>query len=372
MTTGTTGGTAAGSIGDASLADHAFPPDTGEERRGLFYPLGRWAPATGKLHEIAPGVFWLRMPLPMSLNHINLWVLEDDDGWVTVDTGLNTAECKAAWRELLDGPLAGKPVKRVVVTHYHPDHLGLAGWLTYKTGAALVMTRTEYLMARMLALDIAEAPPEQVVDFYRVAGWPEAALERFRSLGWGRFARAVSRLPASFVRIAEGQVLRIGGRAWRIAVGAGHTPEHACLVADEDGLMIAGDQVLPSITSNVSVYPTEPEADPLGDWLASIEKLRSLDAGLHVLPAHNEPFRGLHARLNQLEADHHRKLDALEAHLDTPKRVCDCFEVLFRRTIGEGDMMAATGEALAHLHYLERRGRVTRMRTDGVDLFHAA
>jgi glyoxylase-like metal-dependent hydrolase (beta-lactamase superfamily II) len=183
---------------------------------------------------------------------------------------------------------------------------------------------------------------------------------------------AVSRLPSSFIRMAEGDVLRIGRRAWRVVVGRGHTPEHVCLVADDDGLMIAGDQVLPRITSNVSVYSTEPEADPLGDWLASIEKLRGLDQELYVLPAHNEPFRGLHARLNQLEADHHRKLDALEAFLAEPKRVFDCFEVLFRRPIGEGDMMAATGEALAHLHYLERRGRAVRARTDGVDLFRAA
>jgi glyoxylase-like metal-dependent hydrolase (beta-lactamase superfamily II) len=359
-------------IGDASLADHALPPDEGEERRGLFYPLGRWVPAAGKLHEVAQGVFWLRSPLPMSLDHINLWVLDDGDGWAIVDTGLNTSEAKAVWRELFAGPLAGKPVTRVIVTHYHPDHLGLAGWLTYKTGAPLVMARTEYLMARMLTLDMADAPPEQVVDFYRAAGWPDAALDAFRGRGWGRFAMAVSRLPSSFIRMAEGDVLRIGRRAWRVVVGRGHTPEHVCLVADDDGLMIAGDQVLPRITSNVSVYSTEPEADPLGDWLASIEKLRGLDQELYVLPAHNEPFRGLHARLNQLEADHHRKLDALEAFLAEPKRVFDCFEVLFRRPIGEGDMMAATGEALAHLHYLERRGRAVRARTDGVDLFRAA
>lgn len=360
------------SIGDASLADHALPPDEGEERRGLFYPLGRWVPASGKLHEVAPGVFWLRMPLPMSLDHINLWVLDDGEGWAIVDTGLNTDNGKAVWREVLAGPLAGKPVTRVIVTHYHPDHLGLAGWLTYKSGAPLVMARTEYLMARMLTLDIADAPPEQAVDFYRAAGWPDEALDTFRGRGWGRFARAVSRLPSSFIRIAEGDVLRIGGRAWRVIVGRGHTPEHACLVADDDGLMLAGDQVLPRITSNVSVYSTEPEADPLGDWLASIEKLRGLDQELYVLPAHNEPFRGLHARLNQLEADHHQKLDALEAFIAVPKRAHDCFTVLFRRPVGDDEIMMATGETLAHLHYLERRGRAVRARTDGVDWYRAA
>lgn len=359
-------------IGDASLVDHGVPPDAGEERRGLFYPLGRWTPPLGKLHAVAPGVFWLRMPLPFTLDHINLWVLDDGDGWALVDTGLNVPDCKAVWNALLAGPLAEKPVTRVIVTHYHPDHLGLAGWLTYKTGAPLVMARTEYLMARMLTLDIADAPPEQAVTFYEAAGWPEVALETFRSRGWGQFSKAVSRMPPSYVRIAEGDVLRIGGRAWRVVIGRGHTPEHACLVNDDDALMIAGDQVLPRITSNVSVYSTEPEADPLGDWLASIEKLRGLDAELYVLPAHNEPFKGLHARLNQLEADHHKKLDALEAFLAEPRKAFDCFGVLFSRPVGPDAIMMATGETLAHLHYLERRGRAYRTPVNGVDMYRAA
>ncbi len=356
---------------DASLVDHRLPPDEGEERRGLFYPLGRWIPEPGRLHEVAPGVFWLRMPLPFSLDHINLWVLDDGDGWALVDTGLNAPSCKAVWNTLLAGPLAGRAVTRVLVTHYHPDHLGLAGWLTYKTGAPLVMARTEYLMARMLSLDVADAPPEQAVGFYADAGWSEEALAAFRAKGWGRFSLVVSRLPTSFVRMAEGDVLRIGGRAWRVVTGRGHTPEHVCLVSDEDKLMIAGDQVLPRITSNVSVYSTEPEADPLGDWLASIEKLRSLDQDLYVLPAHNEPFKGLHARLNQLEADHHRKLDTLEAHLASPRMATECFEVLFRRAVAADEIMMATGETLAHLHYLERRGRVRRERGAGAYRYHA-
>jgi glyoxylase-like metal-dependent hydrolase (beta-lactamase superfamily II) len=356
---------------DASLVDHALPPADGEERRGLFYPMGRWVPEAGKLHEVAPGVFWLRMPLPFSLDHINLWVLDDGDGWALVDTGLNAANCKAVWTDLLAGPLALRPVTRVIVTHYHPDHLGMAGWLTYKTGAPLVMARTEYLMARMLTLDIADAPPSQAVEFFARAGWPEDALARFRAKGWGRFSLAVTRLPPSYLRIADGDTLRIGGRAWHIVTGRGHTPEHACLVSEDDGLMIAGDQVLPRITSNVSVYSTEPEADPLGDWLESIEKLRRLDAKLYVLPAHNEPFTGIQARLNQLEADHHRKLDALEAFLAEPRSARQCFEVLFGRQIGEDEMMMATGEALAHLHYLERRGRATRTPAGGVQTFRA-
>lgn len=359
------------SVGDASLIEHRLPPGEGEERRGLFYPLGRWIPEAGKLHAVAPGIFWLRMPLPFSLDHINLWVLDDGDGWALVDTGLNAPSCKAVWNDLLAGPLAAKPVKRVIVTHYHPDHLGMAGWLTHKTGSPLVMARTEYLMARMLTLDVADAPPSQAVAFYAHAGWPDEALDTFRHKGWGRFSLVVSRLPPSFERIADGDTLTIGARDWRIVIGRGHTPEHACLVADADGLMIAGDQVLPRITSNVSVYSTEPEADPLGDWLDSIEKLRGLDPDLYVLPAHNEPFRGLHVRLDQLAEDHHRKLDALQGFLATPRTAFECFEVLFRRAVGSDEIMMATGETLAHLHYLERRGRARRERHAGRDIFSA-
>lgn len=359
-------------IGDASLIDHDLPPATGEMRRGLYYPLGKWIAEPGRLHEVAPGVFWLRMPLPFSLDHINLWVLDDGDGWVLVDTGLNAPACKAVWNELLAGALSAKPVKRVIVTHYHPDHIGLAGWLTHKTGAPLVMTRTEYLMARMLTLDQADAPPAQVVDFYRRAGWPDAAIDAFRGKGWGRFGLVVSRLPPSFLRIADGDRLCIGGRDWRIVTGRGHTPEHACLVADADRMMIAGDQVLPRITSNVSVYATEPDADPLGDWLDSIEMLRSLDPDMLVLPAHNEPFTGLHARLDQLRDDHHRKLDALQTHLERPRTAFACFDVLFRRSIGEGEIMMATGETLAHLHYLERHDRARRDTTGMADIYRAS
>jgi glyoxylase-like metal-dependent hydrolase (beta-lactamase superfamily II) len=355
-----------------SLADHgASPPKEGEERRGLFYPMGRWTPVPGALHEVAPGVFWLRMPLPFSLDHINLWVLDDGDSWTLVDTGLNAADCKDVWRGLLAGSLAGRPIGRVIVTHYHPDHLGLAGWLCYKTGAPLWITRTEYLLARVLTLDTADAPPDAVVDFYRRAGWPDEAVERLKTTSWGRFSRAVSRLPSGFRRMADGDVLHIGGRDWRVVVGRGHAPEHACLVSN-DGLMISGDQVLPRITSNVSVYPTEPEADPLGDWLDSIEALRRLDADLFVLPAHNEPFRGLHVRLDQLADDHARKLSGLQAFLSEPRTAFECFKVMFGRAIGPNDIMMATGETIAHLHYLERRGRARRDASRDADFFSAA
>jgi glyoxylase-like metal-dependent hydrolase (beta-lactamase superfamily II) len=354
---------------DASLAV-SEPPEAGQELRGLRYPLGRWTPEHGKLHAVADGVFWLRMPLPFSLNHINLWVLDDGDGWAIVDTGIAAPGCKDLWRALFAGPMAGRPVSRVIVTHYHPDHLGLAGWLTHKWGVPLEISRGEFMLARVLTLDVADAPPQAAVDFYSRAGWDDEAVARFRGQSWGRFGRAVTRLPVGFTRLVDGQSLTIGGRAWRVVTGSGHSPEHVCLVCDEAGVIISGDQLLPRITSNVSVYPTEPGADPLGEWFASLDKLDRLDPELLVLPAHNEPFQRLHVRTEQLRADHLRKLDALEAQLArAPCSAVDCFQTLFARPIRADDLMMATGEALAHLHWLERQGRAVRLRDDGVDRF---
>ena len=357
-------------MSDVSLTQ---PPESGETRRGLHYPLGSWHPQPGDLHEVADGVFWLRMPMPFSLNHINLWILDAGDHWQLVDTSIPASSCKDVWRGVLQRLQAEKPVGRLICTHYHPDHLGLAGWLCKKTGADFVMTRTEYLTARMLLSDQRDEPPEQAVRFYEQAGYPAHLLEKMRADGWGRFARAIYPLPDSFTRIADGDVLTIGRRRWRIVTGSGHTPEHACLVDDDGGVMIAGDQVLPRITSNVSVHPTEPLADPLGDWLASIEKLRALPDDLLVLPAHGFPFRGLHERLDQLEEDHLTKLKMLERFLGEPRTATQTFDVLFGRTIEDNEFGMATGEAIAHLRWLEARGKARRQEEDGAaDQWRAA
>lgn len=353
---------------DASLA--AEMPES-EVRRGLTYPMGRWTPEPGALHEVADGIFWLRMPIPFGLDHINLWVLDDGDGWAIVDTGVALAETKAFWRALFEGPLATKPVTRIIVTHYHPDHIGLAGWLAKKTGAPLLIARTEYLMARMLCLDTAPAPPPEVVDFFARAGWPEEALDGLRARSWGMFGLLIAPLPVGFRRIRDGDRLAIGTRRWRVVTGRGHAPEHSCLVCDDDRLMIAGDQVLPRITSNVSVYPTEPRANPLADWLDSIEQLHALAADTLVLPAHNEPFLGLHDRLDQLAADHHDKLAKLRSFCSEPRTAFETFATLFYRPVVPGQYEMATGEALAHLHWLEARGEVVRLAEADVDRFVA-
>ena len=273
---------------------------------------------------------------------------------------------------MFTGPLAGRKVTRIFCTHFHPDHLGLAGWLAERFGVRLWMTRGEWLFGRMLTADIRDAPPPEASAYQRAAGWSEARIDEETAKGWGRFASMVSPMPVSMVRMQDRDEIAIGGRSWRVVVGSGHSPEHACLVDDEGKLLIAGDQVLPRITSNVSLSLSEPEADPLGEWLASIAKLKQLPDDLLVLPSHGEPFTGLHARLDALAAGHHGRLDALHAFLTEPRRALDCFMILFGREIDDGSLGLATGEAMAHLRHLEVEGRAVREERDGVYWFSAA
>ncbi|CAA9537743.1 MAG: MBL-fold metallo-hydrolase superfamily [uncultured Sphingosinicella sp.] len=340
--------------------------------KGLTYPFGRRAPEAGERIEVAPGIGWARLPVPGSLKHVNVWLLDDGQDGAVVDTGLDIPPCREAWDTLLATALAGRRISRVIVTHFHPDHLGLAGWLTSRFASPLLMTREEWLFARMLTADVREAPPAEAVAYWRAAGWPEERIEAERAKGWGRFFAMVSPVPVSFVRIREGDVLRIGDRSWRIFTGNGHSPEHACLIDEAGGLMIAGDQVLPRITSNISLSLSEPEGDPLGDWLSSIAKLRTLPDTLLVLPSHGDPFTGLHARLDALDAGHRDRLDALHERLAEPQRAVDCFPVLFGRKIDDNSLGLATGEAMAHLRHLEVTGRAARDVRDGVHWFSQA
>ena len=255
----------------------------------------------------------------------------------------------------------------------HPDHIGLAGWLCARFAAPLVMTRLEYVTARMLLADTGQAAPEEGAVFYRAAGWDEAQVESYRT-GYGQFGRVVSPMPAGFVRIREGERLSIGGHDWRVVVGEGHSPEHACLWREADGIVLGGDQILPKISSNVSVWPTEPDADPLGDWLDSLKRMKTVfPDGVLVLPSHGEPFRGVQARLDGLIRGHRAALKRLERTLRTPARAVDVFSALFARPVGDGVRGMATGESLAHLNYLLHRDRVTRRRdADGVDWWTSA
>ncbi|MGQ0559438.1 MAG: MBL fold metallo-hydrolase [Sphingosinicella sp.] len=348
---------------DASLAQEPY------SHRGLTYPFGRTVPAAGETVAIADDLHWTRSPVPGSLDHINLWLLDDGDALTLVDSGLNIPPAREAWERLFAGSFAGRAVNRVIVTHFHPDHLGLAGWLCERFGVRLWMTRGEWLYARMLVADVRPEPPAEALAAWRAAGWSEEEIAREAGKGWGRFAAIVSPVPVGHRRLRDGDSVRIGRRDWRVVVGSGHSPEHACLHDEAGKVLIAGDQVLPRITSNVSLSISEPEADPLGEWLDSIARLRLLPADLLVLPSHGEPFTGLHERLDALAEGHRGRLDALLDLLVEPKRAVDCFSRLFGRAIGENSLGLATGEALAHLRYLEVKGQVEREDRDGVHWF---
>lgn len=340
-------------------------------QRGLTYPYVS-LPESGGSVEVAPGVLWLRLSMPLALDHINVYAVADADGWAVVDTGLNLPASRRTWESLLAGPLRGRRVTRVICTHLHPDHIGLAGWLCERFDAPLVMTRLEYVMARMLLADTGQPAPEAGALFYRAAGWDEDQIDAWRR-EFGQFGRAVAPMPAGFTRMREGDRLSIGAHDWRVVVGEGHSPEHACLWREADGVVLGGDQILPRISSNVSVWPTEPNADPLGDWLASLERMKTVfPEDVLILPSHGEPFRGVQARLDALIRGHHVALKRLERALAKPQRVVDVFSALFARPVGDGVRGMATGESRAHLNYLLHRGRARRTTDDaGVDWWSA-
>lgn len=338
-------------------------------RPKLEYPFS--APSErGRSIEVSPGVHWMRMPLPFAPGHVNIWAIQEDDGWALVDTGMRTDDATLAWRELFANAPGGHTLTRVFVTHMHPDHIGMAGWLTRKFGIRLWMTRLEYLSCRVMVADTGREAPPDGVDFYRRAGWDTPAIEHYRAR-FGNFGKFIHALPDSYCRLHDGDELRIGTNPWRVVIGTGHSPEHACLYCPALNILISGDQILPTISSNVSVYPTEPDADPMADWYDSLSKIkREVPDDVLVLPAHGMCFHGLHARIDALRKDLDQTLERLRPTLSEPKRVADIFSVLFGRAIGASDvnlLSMATGESIACLNYLLHKGEARReIDADGV------
>lgn len=338
----------------------------------VTYPFDD-TPDAGSVMRLLPGVRWLRMPLPFALAHINLWLLEESAGFVIVDTGVHTDKSRDIWRSVLDGELRGGPVDRVFVTHLHPDHAGCAGWLCRSLEAELWMSREEYLLCRVLTADTGRETPPEGIRFYRAAGFPPEALDRYQQM-FGMFGRFVVTLPDAYRRLKDGDRIDVGRLSWEVVVGRGHSPEHACLYCESENVLISGDQLLPTISSNVSVYPTEPAADPLADWLRSLRDMQArVPADVLVLPSHGRPFVGAHGRLEQLIDEHESALDELLVLCRSrPQRVVDVFPALFRSQVRDSQLIMATGEAIAHLNYLRCQGLITRYSDeDGVHWYRA-
>ncbi|MDH5749152.1 MAG: MBL fold metallo-hydrolase, partial [Rhodospirillales bacterium] len=314
----------------------------------------------GETREVAPGVYWLRMPLPFKLDHINLWLLEDEGGWTIIDTGIAKDDVKALWDRIFSRMFQGKPLKRVIVTHAHPDHMGLAGWLTERFGVPLWTSFGEWSFARMLSLDKGPELLNKSRAFYRAAGFDEsqmAAVDRRAN----PYPRRVSPIPSTYVRISDGDEIAINGRPWRVIVGTGHSTEHACLYCDELKVLISGDQVLPEITPNIAVWPMEPEADPLRNYLESLHKFKPLPEDTLVLPSHKWPFTGLHARLDFLAHHHDLRLSETRETCSVPRTGVEVLSHLFKRQLDDHQLFFAIGEALAHLHYLIEGDEMKRL-----------
>ncbi len=328
----------------------------------IRYPFEERIPTEGEAIEVADGILWLRLPLPMKLDHVNIYALRDGESWLIVDTGFYSKRGVAIWEKILAGPLEGKPVSRVIVTHHHPDHIGMAGWFIER-GAELVTTRTAWLMARMLTLDEQKVPSPEAMLFYKRAGMdPEIYDQRSKERPFN-FADCVAPLPQGYRRIREGDRLSIGGREWDVRIGNGHAPEHATLWSDD--IVLGGDQLLPSISPNLGVYPTEPDADPVTDWIEACERFlpEARDDQL-VLPGHKLPFTGLPFRLEHLIENHHSALRRLAEHMSEPRTAHECFMPLFKREIKGGEYGLALVESVAHCNHLYVAGQATRTLDD--------
>lgn len=329
------------------------------QSNGLTYP---WAdhPQEGIPRQVADTVYWLKMPLTGGLDHINLYLLEDSDGWFVVDTGWNNDRTEALWRGIFQAYLGGKPVKGVICTHFHPDHTGQAEMITDTFRCPLHMTFKEYYQALAFVGPRKKQASWQSANFYSRAGLDPDFSNQLRAGVDRDSPMSRQTMPTGFLRLEHGQVLSIGGHDWRVVVGSGHSPEHACLHCAGLKVFISGDQVLPVITSNVSVFPHEPEANPLKVWLESHDRFLDLPPDTLVLPAHNLPFYGVRERLRALIDHHADRMLAIEEACLEPHKAVDLIPALFKRKLNLMGTMMALGEVIAHLHHLMHQRRIER------------
>ena len=350
--------------------------------RELHYPFDEKLPEPGEAMEVAPGIRWIRMTLPFALNHVNLWLLRDEmdgpagkvQGWTVVDCCIARDESRAQWEQVFATQLEGLPILRVIVTHMHPDHVGLADWICKRWNAPLWMSATDYYVARNLTSPGASdngAGGEKAAAFFGMHGLvdPEA-LARIRERT-SYFRDMVPSMPPSFVRMLDGGTVSIGGRAWRCISGFGHAPEHIALYCAEGNVLIGGDMMLPRISTNVSVNADEPEADSLRLFLESIVKFDVLPKDVLALPSHGKPFTGVHRRIEQLQEHHRDRLaELLAGCVARPLSAAEAVPIMFKRELDVHQLTFAMGETVAHLHLLWFAGQLQRrLGDDGIYRF---
>lgn len=316
-------------------------------------------PRPGDVIEVAPGLLWARMPLPVRLDHVNVWLLAEADGWTAIDCGLDSPETRTAWDKLASGPLRGRPVRRLVATHGHVDHVGLAGWITGRFGAPFHATLAAWLWARVTFAGRNEPTSAHALEFLRAHGCDPRHVDAYAK-SRGPLLKLFGEPPRALIRMRDGDELEMGGRHWRVVTADGHADEHASFLSTDSKIVIAGDQVLQRISPVVGVFAGEPLADPLTSYLASLERFRGLPETALVLPSHGLPFWGLDARLRQLEEHHRKRLEHAHDALDQPRTAAECSHVLFARAIEGGQWYLALAETLAHLHRLETLGTIRR------------
>jgi glyoxylase-like metal-dependent hydrolase (beta-lactamase superfamily II) len=317
------------------------------------------APAPGEVIEAAPGLLWARFPLPFALNHVNVYLVEDRGGWAVVDTGIGDEPTKALWKQLLAGPLRGQRLTRLILTHHHPDHMGLAGWMAREYGLQVHMTEAEYLLARVFNTKNNADDRDGHLSFYRQHGMADEYADLVVSHGHA-YRRSITGLPWSYRQMIAGDVLSVGGRDFEIFTGGGHSSEQAMMLSRDEGLFLAADQALPRISPNISVFGTNPDSDPLGQYLISLRQLsRDIPADVLVLPGHNLPFSGLHQRIEELIAHHEARCDLIAAAVRTaPRSAAELVPVLFQRALDPHQMSFAFSETLAHVNRMVRQRRL--------------
>ncbi|MCB9504465.1 MAG: MBL fold metallo-hydrolase [Deferribacteres bacterium] len=321
--------------------------------------LYKTTPEPGKTQEVAPFVHWVCMPMPFLPGFVNCWLLESEDGFTLVDTGVNNTRTRTLWKQILEQHCSQKPLRRLIITHYHPDHIGLAGWFTQEYNVQLHMTQIEWLYARALFLLSDAALGEIMVDFYRRCDCEDEFL-RFAQQSGNTYAHTVSPIPHSFRRIRQSQELLLTHTTWQSQCSAGHSPAQLTLHNPMDEVMITSDEILPHITPNISVWPDEPFANPLQDYLDSLQNFEHISAETTMLPAHGYPTKDLPFRLKQLAHHHDGRLEKIYNSCKNPQTASEVASTMLGTEVGLQQVFFAIGEAVAHLNYLVEKGELVR------------